>query len=133
MTRYKWNLHWSAAVVLILAISFGCWGLAGGCSIPVAEDGCEPETFTALEQIRQISAELGQPMSLVAVAWVLQQPGVTAAIVGARKPEQIRQMAAAAELQFDSATLQKLNQATDSVKRILGPNPDMWDSQSRFR
>lgn len=97
------------------------------------EDGCEPEVSATLQQIRQIAADLSQPVSLVSVAWILHQPGVTVAIVGARQPEQIQQIAAAAELQLNSATLQKLNQATNSVKRILGPNPDMWMTQSRFR
>ncbi|MFN2233718.1 MAG: aldo/keto reductase [Anaerolineales bacterium] len=97
------------------------------------EDGCEQETFDALQRIRQIAADINQPVSLVAVAWVLHQPAVTAAIVGARNPQQIRQMAAAAALKLDPETLQKLDDATDPVKKALGLNPDMWDTQSRFR
>jgi len=98
-----------------------------------SENGCESEMFAAIDKIHQISAEIGQPISLVAVAWVLQQPGVAAAIVGARQPEQIRQMSAAADLQLASETLQQLNDATEPVKQILGANPDMWMSESRFR
>ncbi len=98
-----------------------------------SEDGCELETFAALEQIHQMAADIGQPMALVAVSWVLQQPGIAAAVVGARQPAQIQQMATAAELQLNPATLQKLNQATEPVKEILGSNPDMWMTESRFR
>ena len=98
-----------------------------------SENGCESETFTAIEQIHQIAADLGQPMALIAVAWVLQQPGVAAAIVGARQPEQVQQMAAAADLQIDPEILEKLNAVTEPVKQILGANPDMWMSESRFR
>ena len=72
-------------------------------------------------------------MSLVAVSWVLHQPGVASAIVGSRKPEQIRELAAAAALHLDASTIEKLNAATEPVKQILGPNPDMWMAQSRFR
>ena len=97
------------------------------------EDGCETEMFATIDQIRQIAAGIGQPMPLVAVAWVLQQPGVSAAIVGARQPEQIQQMAAAADLELDSETIQRLNDATELVKLALGANPDMWMSESRFR
>jgi aryl-alcohol dehydrogenase-like predicted oxidoreductase len=97
------------------------------------EAGCEQQTFNALQRIRQIAADTNLPVSLLSVAWVLHQPAVTAAIVGARNPEQIQQMAAAAELKLDPETLQKLNDATDPVKKALGPNPDMWDTQSRFR
>ena len=98
-----------------------------------AENGCEQQTYRALKQIRQIAADLNQPVALVAVAWVLHQPAVAAAIVGARNPEQIQQMAAAAELKLDSETIRKLNDATKPVKKALGANPDMWDSDSRFR
>jgi len=97
------------------------------------EAGCEAEVFTAIEQIRQIAAGIGQPMSLASISWVLQQPGVTSVIAGARTPKQISQLAAAADLDLGSQTVQKLNAATDHVKQILGTNPDMWMSQSRFR
>jgi aryl-alcohol dehydrogenase-like predicted oxidoreductase len=98
-----------------------------------SEDGCELEMFAAIDQIRQISAGIGQPMALVAVAWILQQPGVASAIVGARQPEQIRQMAAASDLKLAPETLQELTEATELVKQTLGTNPDMWQSESRFR
>jgi aryl-alcohol dehydrogenase-like predicted oxidoreductase len=97
------------------------------------EDGCETEVFEALEHFRQIAAGIHQPMSLVAVSWVLHQPGVVSVIVGARKPEQISQMAAVADLHLDPQTIQELDAATGKVKGILGPNPDMWMSKSRFR
>ena len=96
-------------------------------------DGCETEVFAAIEQIRQIAASLNQPMSLVAVSWVLHRPGVASVIVGARQPEQITQMVAAADLQLDTHTIQALDAVTGKVKEILGPNPDMWMSKSRFR
>jgi aryl-alcohol dehydrogenase-like predicted oxidoreductase len=97
------------------------------------EDGCELEMFAAIDKIGQISAEIGKPISLVAVAWVLQQPGVAAAIVGARQPGQIQQMAAAVDLKLSSETLNKLDEVTKPVKYILGTNPDMWVTESRFR
>ena len=68
-----------------------------------------------------------------AVAWVLEQPSVAAAIVGARKPEQIQQISAAANLELALDTLEKLNEATTAVKQILGANPDMWMTESRYR
>ena len=97
------------------------------------EDGCETEIFAAIDQIRQIADEIGWPMALVSVAWVLKQPGVACVIIGARQPEQIREIAAATNLRLDPAVVQRLNAATKQVKQILGPNPDMWSSESRFR
>ena len=91
------------------------------------------QRYSELEEIRQIATAIGLPMQLVAVSWVLHQPAVTSAIVGARQPEQIRERAGAADLQLDLSTIRKLNAATQQVKQILGPNPDMWMTESRFR
>jgi myo-inositol catabolism protein IolS len=97
------------------------------------EAGCEPEAFTAIEQIRHICDGIGQPMAAVALAWLLHQPGVTSVIAGARKPEQIRQTAQAVDLELSSEIMSRLNEATEEVKHIIGHNPDMWQSESRIR
>lgn len=97
------------------------------------EAGCEQEVFAAIAAIGRIAADAGQPMSLLSVSWVLHQPSVACALVGARKPEQIAQLALAADLQLSQPVLQQLDQATQVIKQTLGPNPDMWMSESRFR
>lgn len=97
------------------------------------EAGCETEVFQAIDAVRQVAARIDQSLAHVSAAWVLHQPAVTAIIAGARKPEQIRETAAAAALHFDHATLLDLQAVTETVKHILGPNPDMWLSESRFR
>jgi len=97
------------------------------------EDGCEDEVFSALVQIRKIATDIGYPMAQVSAAWVLQQPAVASVIAGARQPEQIRETAMAADLHLDPPVIQKLNAATEQVKQILGSNPDMWSTESRFR
>ena len=97
------------------------------------EDGCEAEAFEAIEAIRQICAELNQPMAKVAIAWLLRQPGVTSVIAGARRPGQIEQTAQATELQLSDSVFSRLCQATEKVKEMIGPNADMWQSQSRMR
>lgn len=97
------------------------------------EAGCEVEMFAAIEQIRQICEELGQPMSQVAIAWLLHQPGVLSVIAGARRPNQIQQTAQAASLELSPDVAGRLAAATENVKHLIGPNPDPWQSESRFR
>ena len=94
--------------------------------------GCEAETFAAIDRIRHICDEIRQPMANVALAWLLHQSGVTSAIAGARRPDQIRQTAQAADLALPPEILTRLTDATEETKRIVGPNPDMWQSESRF-
>jgi myo-inositol catabolism protein IolS len=97
------------------------------------ETGCEAEVFEAIAAVRQIAANAGRSLAEVSAAWVLHQPAVSAIISGARKPEQIQETAAAAALQLEPTTLQALQAATEAVKQILGSNPDMWLSESRYR
>ncbi|MBN1812211.1 MAG: aldo/keto reductase [Anaerolineae bacterium] len=97
------------------------------------EAGCEAEMFAAIEEIRRISEEISEPMARVAVAWLLHRPGVTSVIAGARRPDQIEQTAQAADLELSSEVIGQLTDATDGVKRVMGPNPDMWQAVSRFR
>ena len=96
-------------------------------------EGCEKELFEAVEKIRNISMEIGEPMANIALAWVLQQPGVTAVLAGARKPDQIISNAKAADLELSDDVMQKLNEATEEVKQNIGPNPDPWRTASRLR
>lgn len=97
------------------------------------ESGCEAEVFAAIEKIRRISDRIGEPMAKVAVAWLLYQPGVTSVIAGARNPGQIEQTVQAVDLELPPEIIGELTEATDEVKRVLGPNPDMWQSESRLR
>lgn len=95
--------------------------------------GFEAETFAAIDEIADIAARLGRPMSHVALAWLLAQPGVASVLVGARTPEQIDENHAALDLRLDSAMLAELDRITSPLKSLLGPDPDMWAPESRYR
>lgn len=97
------------------------------------ESGCEGEVFEAIRQM--IAIARGQPLACLAIAWLLNQSGVTSVIAGARHPDQIANLAAASETQLDAGTIAMLSQASEPLKRALGPNPDMWQpgDTSRFR
>jgi aryl-alcohol dehydrogenase-like predicted oxidoreductase len=95
--------------------------------------GCEPEVFAAIDEIREICADIGQEMAQVALAWLWHQPGVSVVIAGARNPVQIWESARAVDLDLSPETIEQLAAATEAVKECIGPNPDMWQSVSRFR
>ena len=95
--------------------------------------GCESEAFDAVARIKDICDDFGQPMANVALAWVLRQNGITAVLVGARKPKQIIANARAVDLRLTEDVLKSLNDATEKVKRRIGPNADPWRTASRIR
>ena len=97
------------------------------------EPGCETEVFAALEKIRQISADLGEPMATVALAWVRQQSGITSLLVGARKPDEVAWNLPAVALTLPDQIIAELAAVTEPIKEKLGTNADMWMTPSRMR
>lgn len=95
------------------------------------EAGCEAETFRAVAEVRRIAGDLGQPMGRVALAWLLAQPAVTAVLAGGRNAEQSADNARAGDLQLPAEASSALAEATEPVKRGLGANIDMWQTDSR--
>ena len=91
------------------------------------EAGCEQQTFQAIADVRSIAAKLGVPMSDLAVAWLLHQPGVSGVLTGIRRPEQADANVKAIDLVLD--------RVTQPVKQALGSNADLWQSgaDTRFR
>jgi aryl-alcohol dehydrogenase (NADP+) len=68
--------------------------------------------FDAVDAITGVANDLGVPLPVLAAAWVLHQPAVTAAIVGATRPEHIDVPVAALDLRLDAATLERLDVVT---------------------
>jgi len=97
-----------------------------------AEPGCEAEVFAAVDETRRIAEGLSLPMAHVALAWLLARDAVTSVIAGARNPEQARQNARAGEVKLPASTIEELAAATDEVKAHIGPNADMWQTDSRM-
>jgi aryl-alcohol dehydrogenase-like predicted oxidoreductase len=55
----------------------------------------------AEQDLRPIAAEAGLSLAQFALAWVLREPNVTSAIVGASRPEQLEENAAASGARVD--------------------------------
>lgn len=64
--------------------------------------------FGLVEQLREIGARHGRSPGEVAVAWVLQHPAITAAIVGARRPQQIEEIVGAGAFRLSAEEMEEL-------------------------
>jgi aryl-alcohol dehydrogenase-like predicted oxidoreductase len=67
------------------------------------------DVLTAVAGLRALAAEAGLTPAQLAVAWVLQNPTVSAAIVGATRPEQVKDNAGAAGVRLDPDLLGKID------------------------
>ncbi len=66
--------------------------------------------FDLVGRLRAIAEDLGITLPLLAIAWTLSIPGVTGAIVGARRPEQVESWIDAARTTLDDTTMTRLEQ-----------------------
>ncbi len=67
------------------------------------------EILTAVQQLRPIAEEAGLTLSQLAIAWTLQNPNVSAAIIGATRPEQVTENAKAAGVRLDPAAMRRID------------------------
>jgi len=72
------------------------------------------DILSRVQQLRPVADEAGLTLSQLAIAWTLQNPNVSAAIVGATRPEQVRENVKAAGVQLEPAVLKRIDD-------ILGP------------
>jgi len=73
------------------------------------------ETLTAVQQLRPLAEQAGLTMAQLAVAWVLQNPNVSSAIVGASRPEQLQESVQAAGVTLDASLLKAIDDVLDPV------------------
>lgn len=73
------------------------------------------ELLTRVQDLKPIAADLGLSMAQLAVAWVLQNPNVAAAIIGASRPEQVADNVKAAGVKLDADVLARIDEVLGDV------------------
>ncbi len=70
-----------------------------------------PWNFARVDRLRSVAADLGLPMSRLALAWALRRPEVSTAIVGATRVEQVDENAEAADVDLGDAVVAAVERA----------------------
>jgi aryl-alcohol dehydrogenase-like predicted oxidoreductase len=65
--------------------------------------------FDIVDVVRQVAAEVEQPMAAVALAWTLQRPGIGGILIGASRTEQLLQNVASLEVELTADQLARLD------------------------
>jgi aryl-alcohol dehydrogenase-like predicted oxidoreductase len=73
------------------------------------------DILAAVDRLRPIAEGLGITMAQLALAWVLREPNVASAIIGASRPEQVEENAAASGVVLDEPTLAAIDEAVAGV------------------
>jgi aryl-alcohol dehydrogenase-like predicted oxidoreductase len=73
------------------------------------------EVLTRVQDLKPLAAQAGLTMAQLAVAWVLQNPNVSSAIVGATRPEQLIDNVKAAGRKLDADLLKAIDEVLDPI------------------
>ncbi len=75
----------------------------------------DEDVLQRVAQLEPLAAEAGLSMAQLAVAWVLQNPNVASAIIGASRPEQVHENVKAAGVKLDADLLEAIDKALEGV------------------
>ena len=77
-------------------------------------------TLTAVQGLRPLAAQAGLTMAQLAIAWVLQNPNVSSAIVGATRPEQLRETVSGGGVTLEPDLLKAID---DTLEPVIERDP----------
>ncbi len=97
-----------------------------GATSPEHFDGENPAKTDAVEALAEIADDAGVSLTHLALAWNVEHPAVTAALIGPRTMDQLDDLLGAADLRLDTDVL-------DAIDRVVAPGTDLnpadagWD------
>ena len=75
----------------------------------------QDDVLERVQQLEPIAAEAGLSLAQLAVAWVLQNPNVSAAIIGASRPEQVTENVKASGVTLEADALKRIDEILDPI------------------
>jgi aryl-alcohol dehydrogenase-like predicted oxidoreductase len=75
----------------------------------------DDDLLERVQQLKPIADDLGVTLAQLALAWVLREPNVASAIIGASRPQQVVENAAASGLELDAETLRRIDEVLGEV------------------
>jgi myo-inositol catabolism protein IolS len=89
-----------------------------------------PHVYEGVEQLKALSAECGRSLTHLAIRWVLEQPGIASALVGAREDVQLKENVAALDGDIAPEVFARMTAISEEVishlpdvANIFGFNP----------
>jgi len=82
------------------------------------QDWLRPEILEAVRKLKPLAEEAGCSLSQFSLAWVLREPNVASAIVGASRPDQLDENAAASGLTVDPALFARAEAIVAGLERV---------------
>jgi aryl-alcohol dehydrogenase-like predicted oxidoreductase len=75
----------------------------------------DDDVLSRVEKLQPLAAEAGISLATMSLAWILQNPNVSSAIIGASRPEQVHENVTAAGVELDSQLVKRIDEILDPV------------------
>jgi aryl-alcohol dehydrogenase-like predicted oxidoreductase len=79
------------------------------------------ELLERVQRLREVADAVGISLARLALAWVLREPNVASAIIGASRPEQVEENAAASGIELDDESLGRIDEILGDAVSWEGP------------
>jgi aryl-alcohol dehydrogenase-like predicted oxidoreductase len=79
-----------------------------------------PELLRAVQNLKPVAEEAGLTLPQFALAWVLREPNVASAIIGASRPEQVRENSAASGVIVETHLFERAEAIIDEAMAAIG-------------
>jgi aryl-alcohol dehydrogenase-like predicted oxidoreductase len=73
------------------------------------------DLLSRVQRLQPLANDAGLSMATMSLAWVLQNPNVASAIIGASRPEQVRENAQASGITLDADLLARIDEVLDPI------------------
>ena len=73
------------------------------------------DVLSRVQQLKPIADDAGLSLATMSLAWVLQNPNVSTAIIGASRPEQVRSNVEASGVRLDAEILKRIDEVLDPI------------------
>jgi aryl-alcohol dehydrogenase-like predicted oxidoreductase len=89
------------------------------------------DVLEAVQRLKPVAEQAGLTLPQLAIAWVLQNPNVSAALVGASRPEQLDDTVKASGVTLESDVMTAIDEALSRVAETDPANTDSVSPQGR--
>jgi aryl-alcohol dehydrogenase-like predicted oxidoreductase len=73
------------------------------------------EVLSTVQRLKPLAEQAGLSLAQLAIAWVLQNPNVSSAIIGATRPEQVLENVKASGKRLDASLLKAIDEVLDPI------------------
>jgi voltage-dependent potassium channel beta subunit len=74
------------------------------------------DVLECVQKLNYLAEGLGVTLSQLSLAWILRHSGITSAIIGASRPQQIEENVKAVDIELNAEVLQEIDQILDEIK-----------------